>query len=75
MVLGPSSPSSWLEAARGCCAGDPSIGGSEIRGEVCRNMERTGMCRLRGDGGGGRREVKTRACKGISDHNTANFAM
>ena len=32
-----------LKAARGCCAGDPSVGSSEIRCEVYRNMERTRM--------------------------------
>ena len=30
-----------LEAARGCCVGDPGIGGSEIRGEMCWKLERT----------------------------------
>ena len=55
MVLGPNSPSSRQRATVVLAAlGDPRVVGSEIRGEMCRNMEsQRDECRLRGDGGRG----------------------
>jgi len=65
-VLGPNSPSSRRRATVVLAAlGDSRVVGSEIRGEMCRNMEsQRDECRLRGDGGGGR---GVRACEGNVD--------